>query len=101
MIVRVFRARVRPGKHQDFEQKVRELSIPLVRSQRGLVAYFAGKPMSSNPDEFTMVTVWADLEALQAFAGQGWNHSVIPEEELPLLEETFVHHYKVFGSSDS
>jgi heme-degrading monooxygenase HmoA len=99
MIIRVFRARVRPGKQQQFELKVRELSIPLVRSQKGLIAFFSGRPMESSPDEFVMVTAWKDLEALRAFAGDDWNVSVIPDPERPLLEDSFVHHYEAIDSS--
>ena len=39
MIVRVFRARVRPGKKAEFEQTVRQHSIPLVEAQKGLITY--------------------------------------------------------------
>jgi heme-degrading monooxygenase HmoA len=99
MIVRVFRARVRPGKQAEFEAKVRELSIPLVKAQRGLVAFYSGRPMKSSPDEFVMVTIWESMEHLQAFAGDDWDHSVIPEPERPLLKESFVHHYEVIEAS--
>jgi hypothetical protein len=99
MIIRVFRARTHPGKQADFETKVKELSIPLVQSQTGLLAFFSGRPMESSPDEFVMVTVWRDLESLKAFAGIDWNVSVIPEPERPLLQASSVHHYETIDSS--
>ncbi len=99
MIARVFRAKVRPGKQAEFQQKVEQLSIPLVKAQKGMLAYYPGKPLDPASDEFVMVTLWEDLGALKAFAGENWNRPIIPEEELPLLEQTFVHHYEVFGSS--
>jgi heme-degrading monooxygenase HmoA len=99
MIVRVFRARVRPGKQAEFEAKVHELSIPLVKAQRGLLAFYSGRPMKSSPDEFVMITVWQSMEDLQAFAGDDWHHSVIPEPERHLLKESFVHHYEVIEAS--
>jgi heme oxygenase (mycobilin-producing) len=101
MIVRVFRAQVRPGKQAEFEAKVRELSIPLVKSQPGLVAFCSGRPMESSPEEFVMVTIWESLAHLEAFAGEDWNHAVIPEPERPLLVETFVHHYQVIDRSQT
>ncbi len=55
--------------------------------------------MESSPQEFVMVTIWESLAHLKAFAGEDWNHSVIPEPELPLLVETFVHHYQVVDRS--
>ncbi len=99
MIVRIFRARVRAGQLVEFQRRVEQLSIPLVKGQKGMLMYYAGKPMDSGPGEFVMVTVWEDLASLKAFAGEDWSRAVIPEQELPLLEETFVHHYEVFGSS--
>jgi len=57
--------------------------------------------MVSSPDEFVMVTVWKDMEALRAFAGDDWKASVIPESERPLLEVSLVHHYEVIDSSIS
>ncbi len=99
MIVRVFRALVHPGKQQEFKAKVNQLSIPLVQRQRGLIAYYSGGPTSASPEEFVMITVWRSLDDLKSFAGEDWNRSVIPEEELPLLRETYAHHYEVIGSS--
>ena len=95
MIVRVFRARVRSGKAGEFETLVRRLSIPLVRKQEGLVAFYSGRPTGASTDEFVMVTVWRDLASLKAFAGNAWESVVVPEAERPLLRETFVHHYDV------
>jgi heme-degrading monooxygenase HmoA len=97
MIVRVFRARVRPGMDNEFERMVRELSIPLVDRQRGLIARYSGRPVGGNATEFTMVSIWEDLDALKAFAGEDWEQSVVPEEERAVLAETFVHHYELFA----
>lgn len=99
MIVRVFRARVHSGKASAFESLVRSLSIPLVRGQKGLVAFYSGRPAGASADEFVMVTVWRDLASLKAFAGDAWESAVIPEGERPLLRETFVHHYEVIDSA--
>jgi quinol monooxygenase YgiN len=99
MIVRVFRARVRSGAAADFESKLREESIPLVQAAGGVVSWWAGRPLAA-AGEFVMVTIWQDLESLKAFAGPDWQREgVIPADELPLLEETVLHHYEVIGSS--
>ncbi len=99
MIVRVFRARVRSGKGAEFESLVRTLSIPLVKRQGGLVAFYSGRPTGASADEFVMVTVWRDLASLKAFAGDDWESAVIPEDERPLLRQTFVHHYETIDSA--
>lgn len=100
MILRVFRARVQTGKQAEFEIKVGQHSIPLVRKQRGLIHFFAGRPMPSSPDEFAVITIWRSLDDLKAFVGVNWNQSLIPEPERPLLESTFVHHYEIFGTDE-
>jgi heme-degrading monooxygenase HmoA len=99
VIVRVFRAKVRSGEGDTFEEKVCQLSIPLVRQAGGMVAFYSGRPLPREANEFVMVTVWRDEASLIAFAGADWTQAVIPAEERPLLEQTWVHHYEVIGSS--
>jgi len=96
MIIRVFRAKVRPGKADEFERLVREQSVPMVKKQRGVIAVYAGRPVGSNSNEFTVTSVWKDLTDIKAFAGKDWEKSVIPPDELPLLEETYIHHFELF-----
>jgi hypothetical protein len=43
-----------------------------------------------------MVTLWQDLEALKAFVGEHWQTPVVTEDEAPLVEEMFAHHYRRF-----
>jgi quinol monooxygenase YgiN len=101
MIIRVFRAKVRPGKGAEFQRLVREQSIPMVKKQAGVVAVYAGSPVGSNRDEFTVTTVWKDLEHLKSFAGGDWEKSVVPPDELPLLEATSIHHFELFHSESN
>lgn len=98
VIIRVFRACARPGMSETHEQLMREVSMPLVEAQRGLVAFYVGRPIGSNADEYTMVSLWEDLEALRAFAGDDWEQAVIPEPQRPSLYEVNVHHYEVYGT---
>ncbi len=96
MLIRVFRARVRPGKQEEFERLVKE-TIPTVRKHKGVLAVYAGRPIGSNSNEFTFVSVWRDLSDLKAFAGNDWDKAVMLPSELPLLEETFIHHFEIFN----
>src|SRR5215467_3198394 len=96
MIIRVFRARVRPGKLKQFERLVKTQSIPLVRKQKGVLASYAGRPVGSNSNEFTFVSVWKNLSDVKVFAGKDWEKSVIPKDELPLLSKTFIEHFELF-----
>ena len=96
MILRVFRAVAQPGKGPELERMLREISIPMVDGRDGLIARYSGKPMATNTDEFVMITIWRDLESLRSFAGDDWEQAVIPEDERPILAQTFIQHYESF-----
>ena len=98
MIVRVFRARVQPGKAAEFRKFFASEALAFVQAQKGLVRAEIGWPLSPDDDEFLMITVWHDLEALRDFAGENWMQARILPEERPLLRETFVHHYEAASS---
>ena len=97
MIVRVFRAKIRQGRTADFERLVREQSIPWLNRSDGMVAYFPGKPIDEVSREFVMVTLWRDLASVEKFAGRNWASPVVTEDEAPLVEEMFAHHYVHIG----
>ena len=63
------------------------------------MSWVAGRPLGT-AGEFSVVTVWQDLESLQRFAGPDWQReNVLPAEALQLLEGTTLHHYEVIASS--
>jgi transposase len=93
MILRVFRARLKPGARQAFEKLCYDVSIPLLRAQPGLVTLHVGRPLPEYPDEFVLVSVWTDLESLKGFAGDTWDHPLILPGEAALVQETTVQHY--------
>lgn len=93
MILRVFRARLKPGARQAFERLCYDVSIPLMRSQPGLVTLHVGKSLPERPDEFVLVSVWKDLESLIGFVGNTWDHPLILPGEAALVQETTVQHY--------
>lgn len=95
MVIRMFRARVRPGKREEFERFLRDTAVPLVSSQTGIVAQHLGRPFDEASDEFVYVTVWKDLDSLRRFAGENWQEAVIDPSEVELLRETFISHYEV------
>ena len=93
MILRVFRARLKPGARQAFEKLCDDVSIPLMRAHAGLVTLHVGRPLPDYPEEFVLVSVWKDLESLKAFAGDNWENPLITPGEAPLIQETTVQHY--------
>jgi quinol monooxygenase YgiN len=99
MILRVFRALIKPGKVDQFRDMLVRLSIPMVTAASGMRGYYVGEPLDPAVPEFTVTTLWVDLDALKAFAGDDWNRSVIPPDEVPLIAESFIHHYEILASN--
>ncbi len=100
MIIRIFRAKVRPGKQAQFERMVEQLSIPLVQAQKGMLAFYPGQLVGPRDHEFVLITIWKDADSLRAFAGRNGLAAILPEEDLPILEEIEVNGYEVFGLPD-
>jgi len=80
VILRVFRVRVPADKHQEWRDLVKHESMPALARTEGLLAYFAGEPIDDG-NEFTMVTLWRDLDAVSAFAGGDWHEVVLIGDE--------------------
>ena len=93
MIIRVFRATVHDGKHDEFKAFFVDKALPIVQAHPGMLEARIGTPLPSSPNEFLMITIWRDREALEHFAGTNWWEAVIDPDEAPLLRETAVHHY--------
>ena len=98
MIIRLFHAKVRPGKQAEFKQALELISLPAFQSRNGMIAFYPGQPLGPSSNEFILVTVWKDAAALdQSRTKSDWARAVIPEEALPLIEEWNVHGYRSFG----
>jgi heme-degrading monooxygenase HmoA len=99
VIIRVFRPTIHPGREADFEAFLRNVAIPLVSRQPGLLAQHVGRPRDGSSTEFVYVTLWQDVESIQAFAGDHWQEAVISPEEEHLLQETWIGHYETLPST--
>lgn len=93
MIMRVLRAKVKPGKLKDYQRLCEEKSFPHLRATPGLIALHSGAPLISESNEFVVVSVWHDLDALVGFAGERWREVVILPGEAELVDEMIVEHY--------
>jgi quinol monooxygenase YgiN len=99
MIIRVFRAVIRPGLAAIFEARTRELTIATIRAHAGLVAFYPGRPIDESDRTFVMITVWESMASVEAFTGPDWRRMMIPVEEQPLLESCSVEHFEFFDDS--
>lgn len=93
MIIRVFRARLKPGKRAVFERLCRTVSFPVMRVQEGCLTVTIGEPAAQRPEEFVVVSVWRDLERLKAYVGEQWREAITLPGEADLLEFARVEHY--------
>ncbi len=97
MIIRVFNAKVRPGRQNDFKQIMELLSIPQIQARNGMIAFYPGQPTGPESNEFILVTVWRDQQTLKKMSEEEWASLVIPDEARPILEDVRVHRYQAFG----
>jgi quinol monooxygenase YgiN len=97
MIIRVFRAVVRPGLAAAFEARTREFSLPTVRTHPGLIAFYPGRPVDEANRTFVMITIWDSIASVEAFTGPDWRQAVVPAAEQPLLESCTIEHFEHYG----
>jgi quinol monooxygenase YgiN len=69
VIIRVFRARIHPGKQGEFERFVRETGVPTVQAQAGCSHVAGGRSRRTGQPQFVVVRHWDSAAALEAFAG--------------------------------
>ena len=96
MVIRIFRAKIRENQVSQFKQMGQNQSIPWLDSSEGMLGYFPGEPFGENAREYVMITLWRDLDALEAFAGADWDSPVVTKDEAPLVETMFADHYLSF-----
>ena len=93
MIIRIFTAKVPLALHAEFEVKFKEISVPLVKNQTGLMGLEIAKPTQWNPNSYVMISKWATENDLVRFAGENWNEAHIPSGMEKYIEECSVTHY--------
>lgn len=93
MIIRVFRAQLKPGMRGAYERLCAEVSTPLMRAQPGCLTTHIAPLRDDRPDDFIFVSVWRDLASLCAFVGKQWEQVSILPGEADLLEQVRVEHY--------
>jgi len=97
MIIRIFRARVRPGQEADFRRRLADETARLRRTQPGLLALHAGRLVDSTENEIAIVSIWRDQETLRAFADQQRQDPVIVMDRDRFLEDIRVEQYEQWG----
>lgn len=93
MIIRLFRARLKPGARAAYTRLCYETTIPMMQGQAGCQTAYVAPLLDESPDDFIVVSLWRDLASLRAFVGEAWMEAIIMPGEAELLETARVEHY--------
>ena len=96
-IIRIFQVVTHEGKEAEFETFFRKTAVPLMKSQTGIEQLVFGLPRAETPNEFSIVMVWKDLEAMKDFVGEEWRNPHIMPEEAVLVRERTIKHYELLS----
>jgi transposase/quinol monooxygenase YgiN len=93
VILRVFQARLKPGRRAAYEQLCRATTFPMMRAAPGCLAVQIAASTARRPEELVIVSVWKDLASVRAFVGERWEEVLILPGEAELMEEARVQHF--------
>ncbi len=95
MIIRILRVTVHPEKREQFRTFFLETARPLMAAQEGLETIHFGLPRPEAPDDFAIVMVWRDIDALKAFVGEDWQRAHVHPDEEGVVMSRALHHYEL------
>ena len=98
-IVRVFKARARPGKEKELAEELAKTSPTVVKGEAGFLGYLAGGPAQADSRDFLFVSMWRDFLALKEVFGDSWRESYLPPRYAELIEEHSIEHYELTDES--
>lgn len=93
MIIRLFRARLKPGMRAAYTRLCYETSIPAMQGQSGCHAAYVAPARATQLDQLVVVSIWESLDSLRAFVGDDWEQPILAPGEGSLLEWARVEHY--------
>ena len=100
MILRVFEVRARAGRIDELRQKLSDTSVSVVKGQPGNRGYLFGDELSIDGSDLVFISVWKDMEAVQARFGERWNESYLPDGYEELIDSHGLKHFSVRGEVD-
>ena len=93
MIVTVIQVLIHDGKKKNYDELFHNTIVPLVQKQPRLVSITASVPRSEGSNEYCIVAVWQDFEAITSFFGENCHKHCIHPDEAELVSERSVRHY--------
>ena len=97
MIARYWRGLVKSSHAEAYLEHLRSETLPKLNALPGFVSYSVLRRTLSQGIEFLVVTQWASLESIRAFAGEQIEKAVIPTSVRVIMVECdeTVRHYEV------
>ena len=93
MIVRVTRAKIRPNSEAAVFDILRDVSKG-IRRPAGMEALHFGRRMSAQGNELVSITIWTDMDSLQAAMGTSMEVAAFLPQLQPHLLEASVEHFE-------
>jgi PAS domain-containing protein len=99
MILRLFRATVRPGAESEVLRRLRTETVPEILTFDGLHAFTSGFRHEAGRTEHLALSTWADLAAIEALSGS-LEQSVVSTRQDDILENVRVDHFELVEPDD-
>jgi heme-degrading monooxygenase HmoA len=102
MIARTWRGAVRAEDADAYLEYLEETGLREYRETRGNRGVYALRHVEGDRCEFLLVTLWDDMDAVRAFAGDEPETAVFyPEDDRFLVDRDLVsHHYEVVAAPE-
>jgi heme-degrading monooxygenase HmoA len=102
MIVRVWRGWAAPAKSEDYPAHFRRSVLPGLRGTEGFLGAILMRQDDAGLIEFVVMTRWASLDAIRAFAGETPDRAVVEPGAVAALErfDETVRHYEVIEAAE-
>ncbi len=103
MIARIWQGRTRPGMGKSYYEYLAQTGLKEYRETEGFKGVLVLRREIGDQDEYVLVTLWDDMQAVGRFAGPDPERAVYyPEDDryFPEQERTpYVRHYDVLVAS--
>ena len=93
MIIRITRARIRPNAEAQVFAILREVSTG-VKRPGGMTALHFGRRMSVEGNQLISITIWDDIDTLQAAMGTSMEVAAFLPQLQPYLMDSTVEHFE-------
>lgn len=99
MIARLWHGATKPEHADAYEALLKPELLPGISQVSGFRGSYFLRRDVGNEVEFITILLWESLDALQAFAGPDYEHSIVPEERRKFLSrhDERAAHYEVIS----